>query len=49
VIAYGAQDCSGFSWLFSRVKEQIRGLGASLMDYLIPEAYYGPAELQMAA
>lgn len=40
---------SGFSWLFSRVKEQFRALGAAMIDYLIPDAHYGPVELQMAA
>jgi len=40
---------SGFSWLFSRVKEQISALGAAIIDYLIPDAYYDPVRLNMAA
>ena len=39
----------GFSGLFSRVKEHIRALGAALIDCLIPDAYYGPIRLKMAA
>jgi hypothetical protein len=37
------------SWLFSRVKEQIISLGTVIVDFLIPDAYYGPVELKMAA
>jgi hypothetical protein len=40
---------SGFAGLFSRVKEQISALGAAVIDYLIPDAYYGPVRLKMAA
>jgi hypothetical protein len=40
---------SGFSWLFSRVKEQISALGAEITDYLIPDADYGMVGLKMAA
>ena len=40
---------SGFPWLFSRVKEQLRTLGAAITGYLIPDAYHGPSELIMAA
>jgi len=40
---------SGFAWLFFRVKEQLGALSATIIDYLIQDAYYGPAELQMAA
>ena len=40
---------SGFAWLFFRVKEQIGALSATIIDYLIQDAYYGPAELQMVA
>lgn len=39
----------GFSGLCSRVEEQIRAVSAALIDYLIPEAYYGPVRLKMAA
>lgn len=39
----------GFSGLFSRVKEQLSRLGAALSDFLVPESYYNPAELQTAA
>jgi len=40
---------SRFSWLFSHVKEQIVALGTVIIDFLFPDAYYGPAELKMAA
>ena len=38
-----------FSGLFSRVKEQIRALGAASIDFLVPDAYYNSIELNMAA
>jgi Transposase DDE domain/Transposase domain (DUF772) len=40
---------SRLSWLFSRVKEQIISLGTVIFAFLIPDAYYGPVELKMAA
>jgi hypothetical protein len=40
---------SRLSGLFSRVKEQISALGAAIIDFLIPDAYYGPIRLKMAA
>jgi Transposase DDE domain/Transposase domain (DUF772) len=43
----GSPSC--FSWLFSRVKEQISALGAVIIDFLIPDVYYAPVKLPMAA
>jgi hypothetical protein len=40
---------AGFSWLFSRVKEQIISLGTAIFAFLIPAAYDDPVELKMAA
>jgi len=37
------------SGLCSRVKEQIIGFGAAVVDFLTPAAYYNPFELKMAA
>ncbi len=45
----GPGSPSRFSWLFSRVKEQIISLGTAIFDFLIPDAYYNPCELKMAA
>lgn len=45
----GPGSPSRFSWLFSRVKEQIRVFGAAIINFLIPEAYYNPVEPKMAA
>lgn len=42
-------SASGFSWLFSRVKEQFRACGAAIIDFLFPDAYQGPVSLKMAA
>lgn len=39
---------SRFSWLFSRVKEQLSALGAAIIDYLIPDAYHAPVQLKIA-
>jgi hypothetical protein len=40
---------AGFSWLCSRVKEQISALGAAIVAFWFPESYYNPVEFQMAA
>jgi len=45
----GAESPGRFSWLFSHVKEQIIALGAAIIDCFVPDAYYGPADLKMAA
>jgi len=45
----GPGSPSRFSWLGSRVKEQISAFGAAIIDFLIPAAYYSPVELKMAA
>jgi len=45
----GPGSPSRFSWLCSRVKEQISGLGTAIIDFLIPDADYNPVELKMAA
>jgi hypothetical protein len=45
----GPGSPSPFSWLFSRVKEQITALGTAILDFLVPDVYFGPAELNMAA
>lgn len=44
----GSSSSSRFSWLFSRVKEQIIVLGTEIMNFLIPDAYFEPFELKMA-
>jgi len=40
---------SGFSWLFSRVKEQISALGTAIIVFWISDAYDSLVELKMAA
>lgn len=45
----GPGSPSRFSGLFSRVKEQIISLGTVIFGFLIPDTYYGPVELKMAA
>ena len=39
---------SPFSWLVSRVKEQITAFGTAIIDCLIPDSYYNPFDLKMA-
>jgi len=38
-----------FSWLFLHVKEQITAFGTAIINFLIPDAYYYPFDLKMAA
>ena len=45
--AFGSSP--GFSWLFSRVKEQFSALGEAIIDFLLPDAYPGPGSLKLAA
>jgi len=40
---------SRLSWLGSRVKEQLIGLGTALLNFLSPDAHHGPAQLKLAA
>jgi len=37
-----------YSWMFSRVKEQIKALGTALTNFLVQDAYYNSVDLKMA-
>jgi len=45
----GQASKSRFSRFISRVKEQITAMGHAIDQFFIPDAYYGPVELKMAA
>jgi len=42
-------SASGFSWLFSHIKEQVSTFGTAIINSLIPAADYGPVKLKMSA